>query len=61
MDTQRTGTMNCPECGSVDFETWAYDYGIDPETGYIDAGVRAKCLECGHEADVEDFQLKNNA
>ena len=48
--------MNCPECGSVDFETWAYDYGEDPETGYRDSGVRAKCLECGHEADVEDFQ-----
>lgn len=48
--------MKCPQCGSEDFEAWGYDYGQDPETGYVDSGVRARCRTCGHEADVEDFQ-----
>ena len=48
--------MNCPECGSEEFVTWPYDFGMDPETGHQDTGVRAQCKSCGHIADVEDFQ-----
>jgi len=48
--------MACPECGSEEFSVRDYDYGKDPETGYSDSGVRATCLECGHSADIEDFQ-----
>ena len=48
--------MNCPKCGSEEFVTWPYDQGMDPETGYRNAGVAAKCLNCGLVADVEDFQ-----
>ena len=54
--TDDDATMRCPECGSPEFSTLPYDFGIDRETGYRDAGVRAKCRKCGHEADVEDFQ-----
>ena len=52
--------MRCPECNSENFVTAAYDHGVDPETGYHNAGVRACCLDCGHEADVEDFQERAN-
>jgi len=48
--------MRCPECGSEDFVTWPYYFGMDQETGNPDEGVRACCRNCGHEADVEDFQ-----
>lgn len=48
--------MECPECGSDDFNTSVYDWGTDPETGYSDSGVAGCCQKCGHSADIEDFQ-----
>jgi predicted RNA-binding Zn-ribbon protein involved in translation (DUF1610 family) len=52
--------MRCPNCGSENFLTWGFDFGFDSETGYHDTGVRAKCNACGHEADVEDFQERED-
>ena len=48
--------MCCPRCGCPEFSIRTYDYGVDPETGYMDSGVIAKCAGCDAEADVEDFQ-----
>jgi hypothetical protein len=59
-DPNDARVMACPECGSDEFDAREYDYGRDPETGYSDSGVRATCLECGHDADIEDFQRQIN-
>ena len=49
-------TMRCPRCDCPEFAVESYDFGIDPDTGYRNSGVRARCASCGLEADVEDFQ-----
>lgn len=49
--------MSCPDCGSEDFRTEQYDFGMDPETGYRDSGVRAHC-RCGFSAEIGDFQRR---
>lgn len=45
----------CPECGSSDCVSERYDFGIDRECGYRDAGERGICVSCGHEGPIEDF------
>jgi hypothetical protein len=42
----------CPRCGSADIEARYYDYDIDPETGYRDAGERCHCNACGVEGEL---------
>lgn len=49
---------HCPKCQSSDIliHSESYDFGMDPETGYIDAGESSsyQCLACGHTGnDVE--------
>lgn len=51
--TERVTEFSCPECGEqFEIRVWEYDFGASSETGYRDAGVRARC-KCGHEEDVE--------
>lgn len=49
---------SCPECGSNDFASWEYDFGMSMETGYHDCGMRCKCRNCGHEEDADGFVRK---
>jgi hypothetical protein len=52
-----TMEASCPECGSTDFDIRAYDFGMDQETGYRDAGERATCLDCGFSGELRgDFE-----
>jgi hypothetical protein len=48
----------CPECLSDNVETWEYDYGVCPQTGYHDAGERFKCHDCGATGDADDLVLR---
>ena len=49
----------CPDCGADDYSITPYNFGQDPETGYYDEGVRAKCRKCGCSAEIEDFIPKS--
>ncbi len=51
----KTEVAGCPDCGSTDFRAEEYDFGMDRETGYRDAGVRGICCACGCNADIGDF------
>ena len=46
--------MNCPECGRSDLDMTfhRYDFGRDPETGYVDAGTAFVC-PCGATGEAE--------
>lgn len=44
MTENETYGWECPWCGAVGFTPVEYDYGVDPESGYHDAGVR--CSKC---------------
>jgi len=50
----------CPECLSDNVETWEYDYGVCPQTGYHDTGERFKCHDCGATGDADDLVLPND-
>lgn len=51
--------LRCPRCHSDEIETWEYEFHSDPETGFCDSGVRARCLDakCRMTADIEEFQV----
>lgn len=56
----------CPQCASDDVRItgWPFDFGVDPETGYHDAGESAtfECLRCGCTGDVEgDLVMEQQA
>ncbi len=44
----------CPECLSTEIVAQSYDYGMDTDTGYRDAGEQFRCLACGEVGDAED-------
>lgn len=44
----------CPECGGDDLSFTDYDFGIDMETGWRDAGTRFTCRACGESADISE-------
>lgn len=44
----------CPECGSTEIRAFSFDFGVDRETGYHDAGEGFECLDCGARGDAED-------
>ncbi len=50
----------CPDCLSDNVETWEYDYGVCPQTGYHDAGERFKCHDCGATGDADDLVLRDD-
>ena len=47
--------MFCSECLSDDVEVREYDFGTCPQTGYLDAGERFRCLHCGATGDVNEI------
>jgi hypothetical protein len=51
----------CPHCGSdnVLIHSDPYDFGMDPETGYVDAGYRESyiCQQCGMKGDDVEGDL----
>jgi hypothetical protein len=50
-----TTIARCPECGGQDFDVREYDFGVDLETGYHDAGLRfyCRCGATGEDGDLE--------
>jgi hypothetical protein len=44
----------CPQCGSRNLEYGSYEGTCDSETGYVDAGDRYRCLDCGSTGDVDE-------
>ena len=44
----------CPQCGSQNLEYGSYEGTCDSETGYVDAGDRYRCLDCGSTGDVDE-------
>ena len=47
--------MRCPECSSENVLVEPYDFGTCSQTGYLDAGERFRCLECGATGDAIDL------
>ena len=47
----------CPECGSTQVTTNAFDFGICLQTGYRDAGERFHCRECGAQGDADETRV----
>lgn len=45
----------CPECLSDETEVSEFDFGICPQTGYHDAGVRFRCRACSATGDAADL------
>jgi len=45
----------CPGCLSDDIEVSEFDFGICPQTGYHDAGVRFRCRACSATGDGADL------
>jgi hypothetical protein len=45
----------CPKCGSDDIVARPYDYGRCSQTGYVDAGERFTCRDCGASGDADDL------
>lgn len=41
---QSSETWECPMCGALGGEPVEWDFGIDPQTGYHDAGIG--CTQC---------------
>jgi hypothetical protein len=48
----------CPECGSSHVRVTPYDYGVNQDTGYHDAGERFACLDCGAAGDADDLAVQ---
>ena len=50
----------CPECDSTDLVCLPYDFGVEIETGYQDAGERFRCQACGAQGDAAEAQRGAN-
>lgn len=50
--------MKCPQCDSVDLLITEYDNGIDPDTGYADAGTRVTCQNCGAISELDEIDTE---
>ena len=48
--------MRCHECNSENVVVEPFDFGTCPQTGYLDAGERFRCLHCGSTGDVSDLE-----
>ncbi len=46
--------MTCPKCSSPHVKDVHYDFGKDPQTGYLDAGELFQCMECGEVLSEEE-------
>jgi hypothetical protein len=51
--------MSCPECDSEDVVVEPFDFGTCPQTGYLDAGERFRCLCCGATGDTADVDARD--
>jgi transcription elongation factor Elf1 len=53
--------MRCPECNSESVVVEPFDFGTCPQTGYLDAGERFRCLQCGATGDASDLEVDDAA
>src|SRR5262249_21938929 len=48
----------CPECAGSELVALPFDFGMDPESGYHDAGERFLCRACGATGEAAEVAFE---